>query len=188
MASRTASCTRDAWAKTPSTRADPGSSWLGSPGPGVMDAAAGDVVVEVGGVHLHHARGHAVLLDVHRVAVGHGREVLHRLVLAHPLADRAADVFHPFLDERALLGEIALVADGPVTGHEGVLAQAAQRLERGQPAQGVALLDPRLTLAEDVVAGEDDTLLLHDHGGLVGRVPGHADETERVVADVQGHL
>src|SRR6266849_8004415 len=106
MASRTASCTRDASAKTPSTRADPGSSWLGSPGAAGVDAAAGDVVVEVGGVHLHHARGHAVLLDVHRIAVGHGREVPDHLVLVHALADRSADVLHPLLDERTLLGEI----------------------------------------------------------------------------------
>src|SRR5712692_8873360 len=134
MASRTASCTRDAWAKTPSTRADPGSSWSGSPGAAGVDAGAGDVVVEVGGVHLHHARGHAVLLDVHRIAVGHGREVPDHLVLAHSFADRPADVVHPLLDERALFVQIALVAHRTVARNEGVLPEPAQQVERLQPA------------------------------------------------------
>src|SRR6266852_3208542 len=185
MASRTASCTRDASAKTPSTRAGPGSSWLSSPGAAGVDAAAGDVVVEVGGVHLHHARGHAVLLDVHRIAVGHGREVPDHLILAHSFADRPADVVHPLLDERALFVQIALVADGAVTGHERVLAEAAERIECSEPATRVGLLEPRVALAKDVVAGEDDTVFFHDDGGLVRRVPGHTDEPKRGIAHVQ---
>ena len=43
-------------------------------------------------------------------------------------------------------------------------------------------------LAKDVVAGKDDTFFLHDHGGLVGRVAGHVDQAEGVVAHVELHL
>jgi hypothetical protein len=43
-------------------------------------------------------------------------------------------------------------------------------------------------LAEDVVAREDDALLLHDHRRLRRGVSGHVDHAEGVVADVQRQL
>ena len=52
-----------------------------------------------------------------------------------------------------------------MAGDEGVLGQRAQAFEGAQPLGGVGLLDPRVDLAEDVVAGEGDALLDDADGG-----------------------
>src|SRR5262249_58541693 len=99
----------------------------------LVDARSGGVVVEVRHVHLHDHRRHAVLADVHRVAIRHRGEVGDALVLRLPLPDSLAHVVDPLADERALLVEVALVADRSVAWHERVLAEVAERFERGEP-------------------------------------------------------
>src|SRR5256885_10003862 len=127
-----------------------------------MDPGPRHEVVEVGDVHLHHARRHAVLADVHRVAVRHRREVGHTLLFAPSTLDAPAYVIHPLADEGALLVEIALVADRAVTRDEGVFPEAPKRIQGLEPEVRVRFLEPGVDLAKDVVAGEDDALLLDD--------------------------
>src|SRR3989442_9812057 len=153
-----------------------------------MDPRGGDEVVQVGDVHLHDHRRHPVLADVHGIAARHRREVGHALLLRHPLPDGLAHVVDPLADERTLLVEVALVTDRAVTGDERVLAKTAERIEGPEPQVRIGLLEPRVDLAEDVVAGEDDALFLHDHRRLVRRVAGHVDQPESMVAHVELHL
>ena len=56
--------------------------------------------------------------------------------------------------------------------------------ERVEPLVDVGGHDPRLDIAEDGVAGEDDAFLGHVHRDLAGRVAGR-EQVEGVIADVQ---
>src|SRR5216117_2777313 len=87
------------------------------------------------------------------ITVRHRGEALDALVLRQPAADAAAHVVDPLANERLLLLEVGLVAHRAVAGYQRLSAQAAQVIERVEPPGGIGLLQPRLDLAEDVVAG-----------------------------------
>ena len=69
--------------------------------------------------------------------------------------------------------------------HDRLDIERFDTLQCGEPLPGVAFLQPRPALVEDVVAGEDDPFLRHVDRGLGRGVPGHMDDIEGVIADVQ---
>lgn len=162
----------------------PNTAPAGSELAALMHPGSRQIVVEVGHVHAHDSGGLPFQPDVHRVTIGHRRQLFDGIILGHPLIDGLLHIGLPLENVIALLVQVALVTHRAVAGDEDLLVEPTQCLQGLQLLVRVSLLDESLHLVENIVAGEDDAFLLDEDRRLVEGMPGHMNHPERMIPHV----
>src|SRR6516162_3489127 len=128
------------------------------------------------------------LADRIGILLSNFQRLLKDLLGGQAAIDKALDIADPILDNLPLLLQISLGEGVAVAGDDGLDIERFDALQRREPLPGIAFLQPRPALVEDVVAGEDDPFLRHVDRSLRCGVAGHMDDVESVVAHVEGEL